>query len=67
MRHFFQAFERNPDGSWTCQAHVTLYGPQGRIQIVPGNTFSAGTLVMGVDVAQLLEQTVTGWERDAAP
>ena len=51
-----QAFLRNRDGTWTCIRPVTLYGPNGRIQVTAGSTFALGTHFMNVDLAEWLEQ-----------
>jgi hypothetical protein len=48
------AFFRNPDGSWSCIAPVTLKHPTGRIEVAPGCTFIEGKNFMGVDLAEWL-------------
>lgn len=53
---FARHFCRNPDGSWTCQKAGTFDGPNGRIQVTPGSTFYAGTMFMGFDLAEWLEE-----------
>ena len=50
------AFRRNPDGSWSCLAPVTIEGPNCAIHIEPGSTFSPGTRVEGLDVAAWIEE-----------
>ena len=55
MRHFFPAFTRNSDGSWTCVASATLAHPAGRIQVAAGTRFYPGTTFMGIDLVRLLE------------
>ena len=56
MHDVIDAFQRNADGSWTCITPVSLSGPHGLIQIAPGNRFSRGTFVMGVELARLLDE-----------
>lgn len=53
------AFQKNPDGSWTCIKPVTISGPTGQIQIGPGMTFNRGVQFMGVDLAELLDKYCT--------
>jgi hypothetical protein len=56
MENFIKAFEHNADDSWTCVASATIEGPNGRIQVSPGNTFRRGGRYMGVDLAQWLDE-----------
>jgi hypothetical protein len=56
MKKFSKAFHRNLDGSWTCVAPATLEGPNGRVQVTPGSTFTRGTMFMGVDLARWLDE-----------
>jgi len=56
MQDFYQAFTRNPDGSWTCVQPATLTHPAGRIQVTEGSRFYPGTIFMGVDIARWLDQ-----------
>jgi hypothetical protein len=55
MDPLFDAFRRNPDGSWVCVRSVTFDGPGGRMQVAAGSTFCRGRLFMGVDLARYLE------------
>jgi len=55
MENAFNAFERNPDGSWSCVRNVTLEGPGGRMQVTAGARFYRGMVYMGVDLARYLE------------
>ncbi len=55
MENAFDAFKRNPDGSWTCVRNVTLEGPGGRLQVTAGASFYRGMVYMGVDLASYLE------------
>ncbi|MGQ0545528.1 MAG: hypothetical protein ACT4P3_09380 [Betaproteobacteria bacterium] len=61
MQDFIEAFFRHPDGTWTCIAPATLEHPQGRIQVAQGTHFTRGTIFMGVDLVEWLEQQ---YERD---
>jgi len=56
MHNFIKAFERNPNGSWTCIAPATFSGPNGRIQVAPGLIVLPGTIFMGIDLASWLER-----------
>jgi len=51
----YRGFRRNPDGSWTCFAESTIEGPNRRMRITPGMTFTPGVKSMGVDLATLLD------------
>jgi hypothetical protein len=55
MTAMHKGFKRNPDGSWTCVAESTIEGPNGRMKVSPGTTFSPGLKLMGVDLAALLD------------
>ena len=55
MENAFNAFKRNPDGSWTCVRNVTFQGPSGRMQVTAGARFYRGMIYMGVDLARYLE------------
>ncbi len=57
MGKFFEAFIRNPDGSWRCIAPVTLETIQvKRLQVAPGTVFVSGRKFMNVDVVALLDR-----------
>jgi hypothetical protein len=56
MQAFYQAFIRNPDGSWTCIEPATLPHPAGRVQVAEGSCFHPGTTFMGIDVVGWLEE-----------
>jgi hypothetical protein len=56
MKDVSQAFRRNTDGSWVCIVPATLDLPIGRIQVVPGTTFTKGTTFMGADVVEWLNE-----------
>ena len=50
------SFRRNPNGSWTSVAAVTIQGPAGQVQIGPGMTFTRGVIFMGLDLAAWLDE-----------
>jgi len=60
MHNFIKAFERNPNGSWTCIAPATFSGPNGRIQVAPGLIVLPGNIFMGIDLAGWLERYYQG-------
>lgn len=51
-----ECFVRHPGGAWECVAPAELYSPNGRIQVAPGTRFTRGTMFMGVDVAEWLDE-----------
>jgi len=53
---FIKCFRRDSPGHWTCiqPCEVALAGR--RVQVAEGSVFTAGTLFMDVDIAELLEQ-----------
>jgi hypothetical protein len=55
MENFIRLFIRIGPGIWVCVRAGEFKGPQGRIQVAVGTTFTMGTNFMGVDVASLLE------------
>jgi hypothetical protein len=60
MNQTCEAFQKNPDGSWTSIQAVTINGPQGEVQIMPIMTFFPGEPYNGVDVATWLDQQCPG-------
>lgn len=56
MEKLGKAFRRNADGSWTCVQAATFDGPNGRMQVPEGATYSPGMLFMGVELAKWLDQ-----------
>jgi hypothetical protein len=56
MDNALKAFCRNPDGSWSCIAPVTVMHPKGRMEVATGRTFAAGENFMGVDLAAWLNE-----------
>ncbi len=53
------AFQKNPDGTWTCIKPVTVQTPMGELKFLPGMTFRKGAQYDGIDVATLLDQKCT--------
>lgn len=51
-----QAFERQPNGSWTCIAPVTIATASGTVHAEPGMSFAYGSTLGDLDVAEYLEQ-----------
>ena len=55
MENVIKHFVRFQAGKWTCVRQVEFYGPNGRIQVSIGTTFTRGTNFMGADVARWLD------------
>ena len=56
MQNFCKHFVREPGGSWRCISSVEIPTHRGRIQVPEGTRFMPGTIFMGVEVVELLEQ-----------
>jgi hypothetical protein len=56
MENVIKHFVRVQAGKWTCVRQVEFYGPNGRIQVSIGTTFTRGTNFMGADVARWLDE-----------
>ena len=56
MEHFIRHFVRIHTGKWTCVRNGEFDGPNGRIQVAIGSTFTRGTVFMGIDLAQWLDE-----------
>ena len=50
------AFQKNPDGSWTCIRNTDLKNAGSIIRIAPGMTFRESKPQWGMDVVEILEQ-----------
>ena len=61
MDELIRHFVRIEPGKWTCVRSAEFNGPNGRIQVAIGSTFTRGTNFMGVDLAEWLEAQ---YERD---
>jgi hypothetical protein len=55
MHDFIKHFIREGRGVWVCVEPGTLELPSGRIQVTAGSCFIRGTIVMGIEIAELLE------------
>lgn len=47
-------FQKNPDGTWAAKEPVEIFGPNGRLDFVPGETYREGQPKAGLDIAKLL-------------
>ena len=56
MEDITRYFVRIGPGKWTCVRSADLAGPNGRIQVAIGSTFTIGQRFMGIDVARWLEE-----------
>lgn len=56
MDKFITNFVRLEAGKWTCVRSGEFDGPNGRIQVSAGSTFTQGTRFMGFDLAGTLEE-----------
>jgi hypothetical protein len=50
------AFTKNPDGSWVAVRGVDVPGPGRSIRIRTGSVLRPGAVILGTDVAEMLEQ-----------
>ena len=48
-------FSKNPDGSWHANQPTEIYGPRGRIDFTPGESYKVGQDKLGLDIAKLLD------------
>lgn len=48
-------FQKNGDGTWRAVQAVEIYGPRGRIDFTPDETYKVGQEKMGLDIAKLLD------------
>ena len=53
---FVSRFQREPTGSWTCIDTIRIEGPNGPLFIRPGQSFSPGMLLFGIDLARELDR-----------
>ena len=56
MKIFVRHFIREAQGVWKCVAPAELALVNGSIKVTPGSRFTAGTVIQGVEIAQLLEE-----------
>lgn len=53
---FVARFQREPTGSWICTMPIKIDGPSGPLYIKPGQSFSPGTLFLGIDLPKELDR-----------
>jgi len=56
MEKVIKHFVRLDTGQWVCVKTAEFQGPQGRVQVTIGSTFTRGESFMGVDLVQWLEE-----------
>ena len=47
-------FQKNPDGTWEAKEPVEIFGPNGRLDFTPGETYREGQTMQGLDIVKLL-------------
>jgi hypothetical protein len=69
MEKFINHFIRVEPGRWTCVKSGDFQSPTGRIQVAVGTTFTRGTVFMGFDLAQALDEHYEkfGFGNDGVP
>ena len=55
MDDFIKLFVRVTEGKWTCVTYGIIDHPNGQIRVSEGSTFTTGTNLGGVDLAELLD------------
>lgn len=48
-------FQKNDDGTWHAVQAVEIFGPRGRIDFTPDETYKVGQEKQGLDIAKLLD------------
>ena len=48
-------FQKKDDGTWAAKEPVEIFGPNGRLDFTPGETYREGQPRQGLDVAKLLD------------
>jgi hypothetical protein len=56
VRNFIKHFVRQDQGVWLCVEPADVMLPQGRVQVSPGTRFTPGSMFMGVEMVQLLDE-----------
>ena len=56
MEEMIKHFLRIEPGKWTCVRSAEFQSPGGRIQVAVGTTFTRGTMFMGYDIVQALDE-----------
>ena len=49
-----EKFQKNDDGTWAAKEAVEIFGPNGRLDFTPGETYREGEPKNGLDMAKLL-------------
>ena len=49
-----EKIDKNPDGTWAAKEPVEIFGPNGRLDFTPGETYREGQTKAGFDMAKLL-------------
>jgi hypothetical protein len=63
MEQFIKHFLRESGGVWVCVTPATLDLPQGRVQVTPGARFNVGTKFMNVDLARMLDEAYSRFNK----
>jgi len=50
-----EKFQKNEDATWAAKEPVEIFGPNGRLDFTPGETYRKGEPRAGLDIATLLE------------
>ena len=50
-----EKFQKADNGTWAAKQPVEIFGPNGRLDFVPGETYKQGDTKAGLDIAKLLE------------
>ena len=66
MEEMMKHFLRIEPGKWTCVRSGEFQSPTGRIQVSVGTTFIRGTLFMGYDLAEALDEFYEGSDASKA-
>jgi hypothetical protein len=63
---FLNRFERQPNGAWACTKPINIDGPNGPFTIRAGVSFSPGKSLLGLDLAQELDQMAAEQRLDSS-
>ena len=50
-----QKFQKSTDATWAAKEPVEIFGPNGRLDFTPGETYRQGETKAGLDIAKLLD------------
>ena len=56
MRFFIEHFVKAPEGTWICVRSGVFVGPEGAIEVKPGDRFRPGEVVKGIDLANAFDE-----------